>query len=151
MPGVRGINRSSLVLAIFRAKNSEEYSLSSLSASTGVGQPAVTVDDPNSRIVNLRNSIIDLVEDRVPEVRGVTAAEESFIFHNGRPDEYCLGRIIEAELKELSYFNPGWPCDEDRQSRAEVDPRPLVIEGNPFRITKKRETASQIVLEVEKQ
>ena len=112
---------------------------------------AVIVDDPNSSIVKLRNRIIDLVEDRLPEIEGVTASEESYLFHNGRPDEYCLARIVNGELKEISYFNPGWPCDEDKLSRLEVDPRPLLIEGNPFRITKKRETASQIVLEVEKQ
>jgi hypothetical protein len=69
---------------------------------------AVWTDDPAYDVVQLRNRIIDLVDNRVTEVTGVTAPDEFYVLGPG-DGRYALARIRGSDILEGCYFEQGWP------------------------------------------
>jgi hypothetical protein len=100
---------------------------------------ATWTDDPESIVVQLRKRIVELVEGRISEIIGTTTREEMYLLAPG-DGRYALARVRKDEIIEGTYFERGWPCNqEDPSSPLIIIPRLLEIRGHPYRITKKDE------------
>ena len=110
----------------------------------------IWTNDPEYEVVQLRDRIIQLVEDNLSEVTGTTAHEEMYTLAPG-DGRYALARVRGGEIIEGTYFEWGWPRGKGNQSDPVVIvPRLLEIRGNPYRITKgEGPQRSQIALKVE--
>lgn len=107
-------------------------------------------DDPEYIVVQLRKRIVELVEGRISEITGTTTPEEMYLLAPG-DGRYALARVCEEEIIEGTYFERGWPCNqEDPSSPLIIIPRLLEIRGHPYKITKKEEPQlSHVVLKIE--
>lgn len=103
-----------------------------------VNTDAVWTDDPTYKVVQLRNRIVDLVEDRIAEVTGVTDPEEFYVLAPG-DDRYALARVRDGEIIESCYFERGWPGNlNSASSDLQIIPRMLEIRG-PYKITQTKD------------
>lgn len=111
---------------------------------------AVWTDDPGSRVVQLRNSIVELVEGRVNVVSGTTALGEHYLLAKG-DQRYVLVRVLEQRIVEGTYFDRDWSSNYELLSKSFPPTlHPLEIKGTPYNILKEETgKASQIVLTVE--
>lgn len=108
---------------------------------------AVWTDDPTYDVVQLRDRIIDLVENRVTEVTGVTDPDQFYVLAPG-DDRYALARVRGDEILEGCYFEKGWP-GSSVSPNLQVSPRMLEICGS-FKITQTKDPkAANITLSVE--
>lgn len=114
-----------------------------------VNTSAVWTDDPTYKVVQLRNRIVDLIENRIAEVSGTTDPEEFYVLAPG-DERYALARVRDGKIIEGSYFERGWPSNLNSPSpELPIVPRMLEIRG-PYKITQMREpNAASIVLTVE--
>src|SRR5687767_657660 len=108
---------------------------------------AVWTDDPTYDVVQLRDRIMDLVENRVTEVTGVTDPNEFYVLAPG-DDRYALARVRGNEILEGCYFEQGWP-GSSVSSNLQISPRMLEIRGS-FKITQTKDpNTANITLSVE--
>lgn len=114
-----------------------------------VNTDAVWTDDPTYKVVQLRNRIVDLVENRIAEVTGVTDPEEFYMLAPG-DDRYALARIRNGEIIEGCHFERGWPGNLNSASPdLQIIPRMLEIRG-PYKITQTNDPkAATITLTVD--
>lgn len=114
-----------------------------------VNTNAVWTDDPTYKVVQLRNRIVDLIENRIAEVTGTTDPEEFYVLAPG-DDRYALARVRDGEIIEGSYFERGWPGNLNSASPdLHIAPRMLEIRG-PYKITQTKDpNAAIIILTVE--
>ena len=114
------------------------------------GRDAFT-DDPGDGVVKLRESLVALIEGQVGEVNGSTTAGEYYVL-TGTPGDrhYALAHVRGQEILRYTNFKPGWPGNRqgNHESRAALQ-TPLIIEGNPFRITKETAEPARMVLKVD--
>jgi hypothetical protein len=110
---------------------------------------AVWTDDATYKVVQLRNRIVDLIENRIAEVTGVTDAEEFYVLAPG-DDRYALARVRDGEIIEGCYFEGGWPANlNSAYPDLQIIPRMLEIRG-PYKITQtKNPKAAILTLTVE--
>jgi hypothetical protein len=105
---------------------------------------AVWTDDPTYKVVQLRNRIVDLVENRIAEVTGVTDPEEFYVLAPG-DDRYALARVRDGEIIEGCYFERGWPGNLHSASPdLQIIPRMLEIRG-PYKITQTKDPKAAII------
>jgi len=107
-------------------------------------------DDPADSVVKLRDSLVALVEGKVGEVDGCTTAGEHYVL-TGLPSDrhYALAHIRGQEILRYTNFKPDWPGSPAGNSASRIAIQtPLIIEGNPFRITKDTADTTKIVLMV---
>ena len=108
-------------------------------------------DDPGDGVVKLRESLVALIEGKVGEVNGSTTAGEYYVL-TGIPSDmhYALAHIRGQEILRRTNFKPGWPSNRqgNHESRVAIH-TPLIIEGNPFRITKDTAEPTRMVLKVD--
>jgi hypothetical protein len=111
---------------------------------------ATWTDDPEYIVVQLRKRIVELVEGRISEVNGTTSPEEKFLLAPG-DGRYALARVRKDEIIEGTYFEWGWPGNQENPSSPLIIiPRLLEIRGDPYKITKKEDAQlSQVVLKIE--
>lgn len=108
---------------------------------------AVWTDDPTHDVVQLRDRIIDLVENRVTEVTGVTDPDQFYVLAPG-DGRYALARVRGNEILEGCYFGQGWP-GSSLTPNLQISPRMLEIRGS-FKITQTKDPkAANITLSVE--
>ncbi|MCA1577304.1 MAG: hypothetical protein LC794_08070 [Acidobacteria bacterium] len=99
---------------------------------------AVWTDDPTYKVVQLRNRILDLVENRIAEVTGVTDREEFYVLTLG-DDRYALARVRNGEIIEGCYFERGWPGNLNSAfPDLQITPRMLEIRGS-YKITQTKD------------
>jgi hypothetical protein len=112
---------------------------------------SVWTDDPAYKVVQLRNKIVELIEDRISEVTGATTPEEIYLLAPG-DDRYTLTRVCGKKIIEGTYFERGFPRGQENQVHPLlITPHMLEIHGNPYKITKKESPQlSQITLKVER-
>ena len=102
--------------------------------------------DPGDDVVQLRDSLVALVEGKVGEVDGCMTAGEYYVLTGvPRDRHYALAHIRGERILRYTNFAPGWPSNRqgNHESRVAIQ-TPLRIEGNPFRVTK--ETAEPAVM-----
>lgn len=114
-----------------------------------VNSDAVWTDDSTYKVVELRNRIVALVENRIAEVTGVTAPEEFYVLAPG-DDRYALARVRDGEIIEGCYFERGWPGNlNSAVPDLQISPRMLEIRGR-YKITQtKNSQTPAITLTVE--
>lgn len=108
-------------------------------------------DDPEDGVVKLRDSLVALVEGKVGEVDGCTTAGEHYVL-SGIPSDrhYALAHFRGEQLLRYTNFAPGWPDSPEGRSAPQLAIHtPLIIEGNPFRITKDTAEPTKVVLKVD--
>ena len=108
-------------------------------------------DDPADGVVKLRDRLVALVEGKVGEVNGSTTAGEHYVLTGSPGDRhYALAHIRREQILRYTNFAPGWPGGRqgDYESRVAIQ-TPLIIEGNPFRITKDTAEPTKVVLKVD--
>jgi hypothetical protein len=105
---------------------------------------AVWTDDATYKVVQLRNRIVDLIENRIAEVTGVTDAEEFYVLAPG-DDRYALARVRDGEIVEGCYFEGGWPGNlNSAYPDLQIIPRMLEIRG-PYKITQTKDPKAAII------
>jgi hypothetical protein len=105
---------------------------------------AVWTDDATYKVVQLRNRIVDLIENRIAEVTGVTDAEEFYVLAPG-DDRYALARVRDGEIIEGCYFERGWPGNlNSAYPDLQIIPRMLEIRG-PYKITQTKDPKAAII------
>ena len=108
-------------------------------------------DDLGDGVVQLRDSLVALIEGKIGEVDGCTTAGEYYVLTGASGDRhYALAHIRGQEILLYTNFEPGWPSirQGDHESRAAIQ-TPLITEGNPFRVTKDTAEPTKIVLKVD--
>lgn len=132
-------------------------------------------DNPTAEVVKLRDSIVNLVEGSKTEVKGRTAPSEFYVLLAGYMQErdfdlpsippklrsqlaqiappheqYALARIQGDRVTEYTYFARHWPRDRERESSPGVlEPCPMVIDTDPFVLTRRVESSGLTVLTLE--
>lgn len=93
-------------------------------------------NDAEADVVQLRNKIFELVKGNINEITGNTAPEEIYILAPG-DGRWALAHVFKEEVIEGTYFERGWPGDEQNQSHpGPITPRLLEIRGNPYKLSK---------------
>jgi hypothetical protein len=127
-------------------------------------------DKPETKVVKLRTKLIELSKGNINEIEGKTAPEESYILLYGysQPSELKQLPISESLRRKLEDIFPPqsyevyvlahtsqdtileytqWECG-GFQSHPLIGPTPFLIQGDPYKITKKQDGYS-IIIELE--
>lgn len=122
-------------------------------------------EDPRSGVMKLRNDLKGLAVGTLPEVRGHTLQNESYVLlygYQGPLDSLPIPQGLQKELKALTPLDyeryvlvhvVGDEIKEHTQWERRDDPLfaplPLLIQGNPFRITADQRTRYEVTVRLE--